>query len=165
MPKALTAHSLPTSPMRTGLSYRISILNALMGKRLSVIYTSRSLNTHQWKVLSVLYCWPPITAAGISGVVVLDRPAISRAIGSLVRLKLVERRHDPDSNSTIVVLTSAGRKLYSKMHAEFEEMQKEFLSRLSLAHQGQLFDALDVIEEVLRWPAKIKQAGKRERAA
>jgi len=103
-------------------------------------------------VMSVMYCWPPITASGIGGVVVLDKAAISRAIASLVTLKLAERRHDPETNSTIIVLTPAGRKMYGKMHAEFEAVQRVVLGGLNTVEQRQLFDALDRIEQVVRWP-------------
>jgi DNA-binding MarR family transcriptional regulator len=104
-------------------------------------------------VLSVLYFWPPITAVGISGVVVLDKAAISRAIGSLVKLKLAERRHDPAENNTVVVITPAGRKLYSKIQEDIESIQQKIFHGLSAAKEKQLFEILDHIEQSLRWPS------------
>jgi DNA-binding MarR family transcriptional regulator len=153
MPKNSSAQSLPTLPMRNILSYRLSVLHALLLKKLSSISSSRSLNMHQWKVLSVLYFWPPITSVGISGVVVLDKAAISRAVGSLVKLKLAERRHDPENNNTVIVITPAGRKLYAKIQEELEAMQSDVLHGLSAAEKSQLFEILDHIEQSLRWPS------------
>jgi DNA-binding MarR family transcriptional regulator len=153
MSKRPSARSLPTLPMRNILSYRLSVLHALLTRRLSSISSSRSLTTHQWKVLSVLYFWPPITAVGISGVVVLDKAAISRAIGSLVKLKLAERRHDPTDNNTVVVITPAGRTLYGKIQEELEAIQGKLLHGLSAGEKSQLFQIIDHIEQSLRWPA------------
>ncbi len=152
MSKTPSAQSLPTLPMRNILSYRLSVLHALLTRNLSSISSSRTLNMHQWKVLSVLYFWTPMTATGISGVVVLDRAAISRAIGSLVKLKLAERRHDPENNNTVIVITPAGRKLYGKIQEELEAMQSKILRGLSAAKQSQLFEVFDHIEQSLRWP-------------
>jgi DNA-binding MarR family transcriptional regulator len=153
MSKSTAAESLPTLPMRNILSYRLSVLHALLTRKLSSISSSRSLNTHQWKVLSVLYFWPPITAVGISGVVVLDKAAISRAIGSLVRLKLAERRHDPKDNNTVIVITPTGRKLYGKIQEDIESIQRNIFQGLSAAKEKQLFEILDHIEQSLRWPS------------
>ena len=145
--------ALPTLPMRNILSYRLSVLHALLTRKLSSISSSRSLNTHQWKVLSVLYFWPPITAVGISGVVVLDKAAISRAIGSLVRLKLAERRHDPKDNNTVIVITPTGRKLYGKIQEDIEAIQRKIFQGLGAAKEKQLFEILDHMEQSLRWPS------------
>ena len=152
MSKNPKAHSLPTLPMRNILSYRLSVIHALLTRGLSSISSAKSLNVHQWKVLSVLYFWPPITAVGISGVVVLDKAAISRAIGSLVRLKLAERRHDAENNNTVIVITPAGRNLYGKIHEDLESMQHNILRGLSAVKQSQLFEILDHMEKSLRWP-------------
>jgi len=150
MSKKESAQPLPTLPMREILSYRVSVLHALLTRKLSSISSTSTLTTNQWKVLSVLYFWPPITAVGVSEVVVLDKAAISRAIGSLVKLKLAERRHDAETNSTVVVITPAGRKLYGKIQEDIESMQHDALSRLSSSKQAQLFEALDRIEQALR---------------
>jgi DNA-binding MarR family transcriptional regulator len=152
MSKNPKAQSLPTLPMRNILSYRLSVIHALLSRKLSSISSAKSLNVHQWKVLSVLYFWPPITAVGISGVVVLDKAAISRAIGSLVKLKLAERRHDPANNNTVIIITAAGRKLYGKIHEDLESMQHNILRGLSAAKQSQLFEIFDHMEQSLRWP-------------
>lgn len=136
--------------MREVLSYRISVLHALMTRRLALITSTSPLTTNQWKVLSVLFFWPDITAAGICEVVVLDKAAISRAIASLVRLKLALRRHDAENNNTVVVITAAGRKLYGEIHADIRAMQDELLGGLSGAKQALLFEALDRIEQALR---------------
>jgi DNA-binding MarR family transcriptional regulator len=152
MAKNPTAQSLPTFPMRNILSYRLSVIHALLTRKLSSISSAKSLNIHQWKVLSVLYFWPPITAVGISGVVVLDKAAISRAIGSLVKLKLAQRRHDPANNNTVIIITPVGRKLYGKIHEDLESMQHNILRGLSAAKQSQLFEILDHMEQSLRWP-------------
>jgi DNA-binding MarR family transcriptional regulator len=146
----MRAQSLPTEPMREVLSYRISVLHALLTRRLALITSTSPLTTNQWKVLSVLFFWPDITAAGIVEVVVLDKAAISRAIASLVRLKLAQRRHDAENNNTVIAITAAGRKLYGEIHANICEMQGEILGEWNRSKQAIFFEALDQIEQSLR---------------
>ena len=146
----MRSQPLPTEPMREVLSYRISVLNSLLLKRLASITSTSPLTTNQWKVLSVLFFWPDITAAAICVVVVLDKAAISRAIASLVRLKLAQRRHHAESNNTVIGITAAGRKLYGEIHANICEMQAEVLGKLSRSKKDEFFQALDRIEQSLR---------------
>lgn len=136
--------------MREVLSYRMSVLSSLLTKRLAAITSTSPLTTNQWKVLSVLFFWPDITAAAICEVVVLDKAAISRAIASLVRLKLARRRHDAQNNNTVIGITPAGRKLYGEIHADICQMQAEVLGKLSRLKKDEFFEALDRIERSLR---------------
>src|SRR3546814_6312609 len=70
---------------------RLSMLNFLMVKATARIYTSKNLNAHQWKVLSVLYAHPPMPASDILKWVTLDKAAISRAVQQLQRLEQIGR--------------------------------------------------------------------------
>jgi DNA-binding MarR family transcriptional regulator len=151
MAKQSAAQALPTQPMRGILSYRLSVLHVLLTRKLAAKSSTQSLTTNQWKVLSVLYFWPPITAVGISEVVVLDKAAISRAIAALVKLELAERRHDAQRNTTVIVITAAGRALFGNIQADMDLMQSQALRDLSPAKQNQLFEMLDQIERSLRF--------------
>lgn len=137
-------------PMRQNLSYRISIIHSLLGRWTTGIYASRRLTSHQWKVLSVLYTWPPMHAARIVEVVTLDKASISRAITDLIKRGLATRKTQPTSGAISVVLTSAGTKMYQAMEQELDEIQNEAFGTLRRREQTAFFDMMDRIEYALR---------------
>src|SRR5262245_24675123 len=93
------------STLDSNLSYRISILHSLLGKLTTGIYASRGLTTHQWKVLSILYNWPPMPAVRITTLVTLDKAAISRGVAGLLSLKFAHRYLDDASGMIFIALT------------------------------------------------------------
>jgi DNA-binding MarR family transcriptional regulator len=137
-------------PMRENLSYRLSIIHALLGRRTAFIYTSRQLTSHQWKVLSVLYSWPPMPAARITELVTLDKAAISRAVTDLIKRGLADRKLLPESGVINVVLTPAGGDMYRAMMREMHDVQKEIFGGLKDRERTVLFDAFDKLETALR---------------
>jgi DNA-binding MarR family transcriptional regulator len=137
-------------PMRQNLSYRISIIHSLLGRRTTGIYASRRLTSHQWKVLSVLYTWPPMHAARIVELVTLDKASISRAITGLINRGLATRKSRPAGAAVSVVLTPAGTKMYRAMEQELDEIQREAFRTLKEREQTSFFDIIDEIEAALR---------------
>ena len=137
-------------PMRQNLSYRISIIHSLLGRRTTRIYASRRLTSHQWKVLSVLYTWPPMHAARIVELVTLDKASISRAVTGLIKRGLATRKSRPASAAVSVVLTPAGTKMYRAMEQELDEIQREAFRTLKEREQTSFFDIIDEIEAALR---------------
>jgi DNA-binding MarR family transcriptional regulator len=137
-------------PMANNLSYRLSLLHALLGRKTANIYLSRGLNSHQWKVMSVLFSWPPMAAARITELVTLDKASISRAVTSLLKLKLADRRPDPETGAINVILTAAGRATYRDMMAEMFAIQQRVLASLSSVEKQALFRTFDKVETTLR---------------
>jgi DNA-binding MarR family transcriptional regulator len=164
MPAAKDASDV--RPMRQNLSYRISIIHSLLGRWTTGIYASRRLTSHQWKVLSVLYTWPPMHAARIVEVVTLDKASISRAITGLIKRGLATRKTRPASGAISVVLTPAGTKMYQAMEQELNEIQNEAFGTLRRREQTAFFDVMDRIEYALRSGKKsLPSARTRVRAA
>src|SRR3954462_14938155 len=112
------------STLDTNLSYRISILHSLLGKLTTRIYASRGLTSHQWKVLSILYNWPPMPAVRITNLVTLDKAAISRGIAGLLNKKHAHRYLDDASGMIFVALTDLGRSTYRAMALEMAHLQR-----------------------------------------
>lgn len=137
-------------PMRQNLSYRISIIHSLLGRRTTSIYASRRLTSHQWKVLSILYTWPPMHAAQIVDLVTLDKASISRAITGLIKRGLATRKLRPASGATCVLLTPTGTKMYQAMEQELERIQRVAFRTLRPRQQTSFFDIMDEIEAALR---------------
>jgi DNA-binding MarR family transcriptional regulator len=137
-------------PLELNFSYRISILHALIGRQTTGIYMSRGLTSHQWKVLSVLYRRPPISASRITELVTLDKAAISRAVIGLLELGFIDRTLDPMSGSIFVILKDSGRDLYVEMMHEMQAIQTKIFAGLSAKAQRDLFASLDQVEQSLR---------------
>lgn len=138
------------STLDTNLSYRVSILNSLLGKLTTEIYASRRLTSHQWKVLSILYNWPPMPAVRITNMVTLDKAAISRGVSGLLDLKLARRYLDNESGMIFIALTELGRAMYRSMASEMADLQRKVFDKVRDAEQNSFFMTLDKIEHALR---------------
>lgn len=133
------------------LSYRLSILNFLMGKATHEIYSAQGLSSHQWKVLSVLDAFAPMPAREILKWVTLDKAAISRAVQQLRALELADYRpHDSDGRFIDIVLTPKGRRVYRKMNENVAKLQAHVLAGMSPQQQDGLFELIDALESGLR---------------
>jgi DNA-binding MarR family transcriptional regulator len=138
------------SMLNTNLSYRISILHSLLGKLTTGIYASRGLTSHQWKVLSILYNWPPMPAVRITSLVTLDKAAISRGVAGLLKQKLAHRYLDDASGMIFVALTDRGRSTYRAMALEMAHLQRDLFGGVGAAKQKAFFAILGEIEHALR---------------
>jgi DNA-binding MarR family transcriptional regulator len=138
------------STLDTNLSYRISILHSLLARLSTGIYASRGLTSHQWKVLSILYNWPPMPAVRITDLVTLDKAAISRGVSGLLALKLARRYLDEESGRIFVTLTDAGRTMYRSMAAEMADLQRKLFAKVREPERNLLFAVIDKIEHALR---------------
>jgi len=138
------------STLDTNLSYRVSILHSLLGKLTTRIYASCGLTSHQWKVLSILYNWPPMPAVRITSLVTLDKAAISRGVSGLLRLKLARRYLDNASGMIFIEITDAGRASYRAMAIEMGNLQRELLANVQSARQKLFFETVRELEHRLR---------------
>jgi DNA-binding MarR family transcriptional regulator len=133
------------------LSYRLSMLNFLMGKVTKDIYTAQGLSSHQWKVLSVLDAFAPMPAYEIAKWVTLDKAAISRAVRQLRDLRLVDNRpHATDARIIDLVLTKKGAQTYADMNKHASKLQARLFAGWSAEKLGLFFTVLDDIETRLR---------------
>ena len=145
----------PAVRLENNLSYKLSILNFLMVKATARIYTSKNLNAHQWKVLSVLYAHPPMPASDIQKWVTLDKAAISRAGQQLQRLELIERKlHPSDGRAVNISLSERGRQMYARMAEDMSRLQTELLAGFGDKKTQLLFESLGEIEQRLRLMAR-----------
>jgi DNA-binding MarR family transcriptional regulator len=143
-----TARQAPLD-LEANLSYRLSILNFLMGKATQRIYTAEDLTSHQWKVLSVLHRFAPMPAFEIARWVTLDKAAISRAVRQLRDKGLADRRPDGGNGRAIdIMLTPKGARLYERMTVETAALQRSLLA--GAGKNARLFAAIDDIEARLR---------------
>jgi DNA-binding MarR family transcriptional regulator len=141
----------PEIRLDRNLSYNLSLLTFLMGKAAFDIYDSRDLTAGQWKVLSVLAAFGPLTARDIGRRVTLDKAAISRAVRQLRDLRLADyRSHAVDGRSVEVVLTAKGRRTYRAMNAEMMKLQRRLFAGLGRDQERAFFAVADTLLARLR---------------
>jgi DNA-binding MarR family transcriptional regulator len=132
------------------LSYLVSITHSFLGKLTAGIYASRGLTTHQWKVMSILYYWPPLPAVRMTSLCTLDKAAISRGVAGLLKLKLARRYLDDETGAICITLTDSGRTMYAAIAAEMSQLQKRLLANVSESERDAFFTTLAKIGGSLR---------------
>lgn len=137
--------------LSSNLSYRLAILNFLVGKATARIYSAENLTSHQWKVMSVLYSMGPRPASEIEPWVTLDKAAISRALQQLRKLGYIKRHlRDTDARTVDIALTENGRQAYARMAKQMSRLQSELLCELDTDAVNMLFTSFDRLEAKLR---------------
>jgi DNA-binding MarR family transcriptional regulator len=81
----------------------------------------------------------------------IKQPALTSAVAKLERDGLIERRPDPsDGRATMLSLTSDGRSVVSRRHADRVERLGSLIDRLSSAERARLLGIADVLDEIVR---------------
>ncbi len=118
-----------------------------MGRATAAVYADEGLSSHQWKVMSVLYHYAPMSASDIRPWVTFDKSAISHAVQQLLKAGLVERRlHESDGRAIYIELTKKGRQISERMTARVDHIQNVLFDTIparQLAVLFPLFDKLD----------------------
>jgi DNA-binding MarR family transcriptional regulator len=138
-------------PLNENFSYRLSMLNFLMSRVTAAIYESRGLTVHQWKVLSVLFNYAPMSAAEVTERVTLDKAAVSRAVRQLQDAGLIKRSlQRTDARKVDITMTAKGRSTYAAMASEMLDLQENLFESLTKNEVQTIFSALDKLEVTLR---------------
>jgi DNA-binding MarR family transcriptional regulator len=138
-------------PLNENFSYRLSMLNYLVGQRTAKIYQAEGLTAHQWKVMSVLYGVATMPAFEVAKYVTLDKAAISRAVRQLLELGFAERAlRQSDARRIDVSLTRKGRACYARMAVQIARLQETLFAALGEKHKRALFGAIDALEAKLK---------------
>lgn len=136
------------------ISYRVTTLYLLMVKATANVYASEELNSHEWKIMSVLHHYGPMPATEVRKWSTLDKATISRTVRSLLQKKLVSRQlNETDARSADIELTEVGRETYLRMAGKVVVLQQRLFEDLSADDEQRLFRILDNIEQRLRLPA------------
>ena len=118
------------------LPYRLSVLAQLVSESLHDLYAGPfGLSVTQWRVMAALGRFAPLTATDVGLRIVMDKVAVSRAVGGLMKRGLVERATDrEDRRREPLRLTEKGR----AMHDE--------IVPLALKYEAELYAALSAEE-------------------
>lgn len=121
--------------------YRVTNkLNARLLKRLKAM----RINTSQWRVLSVLRAYGPMSITQIVEATLLEQPTASRVAAQLERIGHAQRRLSAlDSRVTEISITAAGLEA-------FDEIVPSALRHQSLAFQDVSAKEMALLAEILR---------------
>jgi DNA-binding MarR family transcriptional regulator len=134
-------------PLESILSYRLSRLHFLMGRATATVYADEGLSSHQWKVMSVLYHYAPMSASDIRPWVTFDKSAISHAVQQLLKAGLVERRlHESDGRAIYIELTKKGRQISERMTARVDHIQGILFDSIPAKQLSVLFPLFDKLD-------------------
>lgn len=127
------------------IPYRLSVTSNRISRVIASIYSSRfGLSIPEWRVIAVLGDSKEQTAKELVDRTAMDKVAVSRAVSSLVKKKLVRRyavQHD--GRFTMLRLSLAGRRVYEEIGPLALNLEKEVLGNLSLEDTQTLHRILD----------------------
>lgn len=125
--------------------YRVTNkLNARLLKRLKTM----RINTSQWRVLSVLRAYGPLSIGRIVATTLLEQPTTSRVVAQLERVGHVKRRlHDRDSRVVEISITPAGLQAFEGIVPAALKHQSLAFQNISAKETAQLVETLRKIEK------------------
>jgi DNA-binding MarR family transcriptional regulator len=114
------------------LNYRLLRLHAASGAPVVRLLEGRyGIARREWRLLAMLAGQGPLSPSALAERAQLDRPRTSRAIGSLLRKKLVQRGGQPgDARRALVGLTPAGRRLHDELFPQVAEINRQVVAVL-----------------------------------
>lgn len=80
----------------------------------------------QYSILSKLDRWGPMPVGKLADSLVMERTALSRALGPLQRDGLVAVGPGPDARTRSIALTDDGKTRFKAAHAQWRRAQKDF---------------------------------------
>ena len=99
------------------LPYRLSILSNTVSTMIAKTYDKRfGLSIPEWRVIAVLGRFPGLSAVEVAEQTLMDKVAVSRAVGKLIESDRIDREFaDADRRRSILNLTEAGQKVHDEI--------------------------------------------------
>lgn len=131
------------------VGYRFSIITKRLNQTLATVHSKQfGVSVNNWKIMSVIAFFGPLSASEVGARTSLDSDKISRAIDSMVRQGHVVRKHDKiDRRRVILNLSAAGSRVHDKIEQQASDLEIGFLSVLTAAERKTLHTALAKLEE------------------
>lgn len=125
--------------------YRVTNkLNARLLKRLKTM----RINSSQWRVLSVLRAYGPLSIGRIVETTLMEQPTTSRVVAQLERIGHVKRRlHDHDSRVVEISITGAGLQAFEGIVPAALKHESLAFQNISAKETAQLVETLRKIEK------------------
>ena len=125
--------------------YRVT--NKLNARLLTRLKAMR-INSSQWRVLSVLRAYGPLSIGRIVATTLMEQPTTSRVVAQLERVGHVKRRlHDRDSRVVEISITAAGLQAFEGIVPAALKHQSLAFQNISAKETAQLVETLRKIEK------------------
>lgn len=114
------------------LLYHLSFTSELIGIREELMLQEEcGIALSEWRILSVMASFKPISSKDITRVTTLNKVAVSRAIARLTREGLIERvAASSDNRMQYLSLTAAGKQKFCKARASVDKWTGSLLNTL-----------------------------------
>ncbi len=114
------------------LPYRLSVLSNVVSQALSAAYSTRfGLTIPEWRVLAVLATQSGLSAAEVAERTAMDKVAVSRAVGALLRAGRIRRKFAADDRRrSVLQLSAQGEAVYARVVPVALEYQHALLAPL-----------------------------------
>ena len=131
------------------LPYRLSVLSNTVSHTIADFYEETfNLTIPQWRVLAVLGRQSGLSAAEVADNTAMDKVAVSRAVGGLIKAGRVRRRFaSDDRRRSILELSPKGRDIYQAIVPDALFYEKELVSSLTQEECDGLSKILDKLWE------------------
>jgi DNA-binding MarR family transcriptional regulator len=122
------------------LLYHLSFTSELIGLREeAMLKDSCGLTLADWRVLSLIASFTPVTSRDITRVSTLSKVMVSRVISRLTDAGFIERAVvESDNRMQYLKLTKAGARQFRQAKARFERWSESLLSALDASEVGLL---------------------------
>jgi len=131
------------------LPYRLSVLSNTISKNIATIYSTEfGLSIWQWRIMAVVGESPGLTATQVTNQTAMDKPAVSRAVASLIEQKLLKREaSQEDGRTSLLYLTRAGQDIYDRIFPRALTHETELTSGLTRAELDTFNALLDKLAD------------------
>ena len=115
------------------LPYRLSILSNTVSTMIARAYDKRfGLSIPEWRVIAVLGRFPGLSAVEVADRTLMDKVAVSRAVGKLIKSGRVDREFaDADRRRSILNLSEAGRQVHDEIAPLALKFEQDLLHGIS----------------------------------
>lgn len=131
------------------LPYRLSVSTNLISDVIASAYRRLfELSIPEWRLIAVLGEQPELNQQAVGTATRMDKLTVSRAAGSLVARRLVQRRVNPeDRRAQLLQLSEKGRQVYQAVAPKALELEARLLSGFSDEEKKQLANMLGRLEK------------------
>jgi DNA-binding MarR family transcriptional regulator len=122
---------------------------ARVARQLNTSATDEGLTPTQASVLGLIVGNGPVGLPDLQRLEHLNPTMLSRVVGRLDELGLIDRSPDPDDlRSVTVSVTAEGRKVHTRIKAQRADAVSQAATRLPEAEQRALITALDALDHL-----------------
>lgn len=149
----LHATDYPRMPRRAPLEldrflpYRLSVLSNTISTAIAGAYQQRfGLTIPEWRVLAVLAMNPGLSAAEVAQRTAMDKVAVSRAVGSLLKRRRIARQiARSDRRRSRLQLAPGGQRVYSQVVPFALAYERALIEPLSVRERATIDRALRIL--------------------